>query len=171
MSCSSKWLNLKERVMGPPNYRWVGQSVGDLGTPLLDTGTELSEYSWDWALSRWVLMLSPGRQCQNWVKLLEPRWWWRIGWCGKNPTHLMSEVLSQHKSSVSFHRACWESEPILGTTRSPLPLRHVLSAPQGLRKKRQEDKKLWSLFLYKRLSLILFFFMVQSLFFRTILFH
>ena len=48
--------------------------------------------------------------------------------------------------------------PCLGTTRSPLPLRHVLSAPQGLRKKRQEDKKLWSLFLYKRLSPILFFF-------------
>ena len=154
MSCCSKWLSLKERVMGTLGYRWVGQKCGWPGHPA----------TWHWHWIGWALMgLSPrpvgsdtgSRQA-----------------VGKNPTHLLSEALSQHKSCVSFHRACWESEPILGTIRCGAMCN--LLRRGWLRKKRQEeDKRLRSLFLYKRLSpilLLLFFFMVQSLFFRIMLF-
>lgn len=34
--------------------------------------------SQDWTLSLWHRVLSPGTQCQNWVKCLDTYWWPRI---------------------------------------------------------------------------------------------
>ena len=50
MSCSSKWLNLKERVMGTLGYRWIGQKCGWPG----------HSATWHWHWIGWALVrLSP----------------------------------------------------------------------------------------------------------------
>lgn len=92
MSCSSQWLNPRSGSWEPPicsqfaqklwvtwgpttcNWHLKGGASESCGTEPLTCGTQRVSVRIEW-----------NRRTSCWC--------WRIGWYGKNPTHLVSEIL------------------------------------------------------------------------------
>lgn len=86
--CFLEFCELCQQITEPEEGSWEPWFiVGQLKVP--EVGTAL----WDWVLNLWDLMLTLGRHCQNWLKLLDTQLVSEKCFMGGRPTHLVLEVL------------------------------------------------------------------------------